>query len=58
MCCASRCCAAPARQPVNLQQNLLLTLNDLIQLILVLLDLTTERINVSLVIRELLLELG
>ncbi len=49
---------ATAAQTIYLQQNLFLALNDLIQLVLVLLDLPAERINVSLVIRELLLELG
>ncbi len=47
-----------AAQTIYLQAESASALNDLIQLILVLLDLATERIGVSLVIGELLLELG
>jgi hypothetical protein len=52
------CCCTTAAQAIDLQQNLLLTFNNLIQLILAFLNLTAERINIVLVIRKLLLELG
>ena len=51
-------CCPTAAEAVDLQQDLLLPLHDLIQLILIFLNLTTQGINIGLIIRELLLELG
>ncbi len=48
---------AALAEAIHLLIDLLLAFNHLIQLILTFLDLPTERINVALVIRELLLEL-
>jgi hypothetical protein len=54
---AFACCAAVA-QTTDLLLNLLLTFNNLIKLILTFLNLSTQGVNIRLVISELLLELS
>ena len=50
--------AATAAEAIHLQQDLLLTFHNLVKLILAFLNLTTERVNIVLVVGKLLLELG